>query len=107
MTLRSRYPPDARRELDEAVDGYEEAAVGLGGDLLDEVEAAVRDACRHPARWPLFPHVGPTWAVRRRVLRRFPYSVAWIVEPTEIVIVAVAHARRRPGYWLDRVDTGA
>ncbi len=103
MTLQFRYHPEARRELDEAVDWYEDAASGLGGDFFDEVEAAVRDACDHSTRWPLFPRVDPTLAVRRKVLRRFPYSVVWLVEPTEIVIVAVAHARRRPGYWQDRV----
>jgi hypothetical protein len=47
--------------------------------------------------------VDPDLGVRRKVPRRVPYSVAWLVEPTGIVIVAVAHARRRPGYWLGRV----
>lgn len=106
MTLGYRYHPEARRELDEAVDWYEDAATGLGADFFDEVEAAVRDACEHPVRWPLFPSVDPALAVRRRVLR-FPYSVAWLVQPDQIVIVAVAHAKRRPGYWLDRLTDGA
>ena len=70
------------------------------------MEGAVRDASEHPTRWPLFPGVDPDLAVRRKVLRRFPYSVAWLVEPTGIVIVAVAHGKRRPGYWLDRVAPG-
>lgn len=103
MTLRFRYHPEARRELDEAIDWYEEAATGLGGDFFAEVEAAVRDACEHPTRWPPFPGVYPDLGVRRKVLGRFPYSIAWLVEPTGIVIVAVAHGKRRPGYWLGRV----
>lgn len=103
MTLRFRYHPEARRELDEAVDWYENAASGLGGVFFAEVEAAVRAACDHPTRWPLFPRVDLELAVHRKVLRRFPYSVAWLVGPAEIVIVAVAHSKRRPGYWLERV----
>ncbi len=103
MTLPFRYHPGARRELDAAVDWYEDAASGLGGDFFDEVEAAVRDACEHSTRWPLVPRVDATLAVRRKVLRRFPYSIAWLVQSAEIVIVAVAHSRRRPDYWLDRV----
>ena len=105
MTIRFRYHPEARAELDEAVDWYEEAAAGLGGDFFNEVEAAVRSACEHPTQSPLFAGVDPTLVVHRKSLRRFPYSVAWLVEPTGIVIVAVAHGRRRPGYWLDRIAT--
>jgi len=41
---------------------------------------------------------------RRRVLRRFPYSIVFLLEPAEIVIVAVAHHKRRPGYWIGRVS---
>ena len=103
MTLGFQYHPDARQELDEAVDWYEAATPGLGGDFFDEIEAAIADACEGPRRSPLFPGIAPALGVRRRVLRRFPYSVAWIVETENIVIVAIAHARRRPGYWLDRL----
>lgn len=103
MTLRYRYHPEARRELDEAIDWYEQAAPGLGTDFFDEVEVAVREACEHPTRWPLFPTVDSALEVHRRSLRRFPYSLAWLIEPDQVVVLAVAHARRRPGYWVDRL----
>lgn len=41
---------------------------------------------------------------RRAVLRRFPFSLIYSEEPTEIVIIAVAHQKRRPGYWRGRRD---
>ena len=41
-------------------------------------------------------------SVRRRPIHHFPYSVLYRPNTDEIVIVAVAHRRRRPGYWLDR-----
>ena len=53
--------------------------------------------------WQLFPGVPPELEVRRRVLRRFPYVLAFKVYGEELVVIAVAHARRRPGYWLHRV----
>jgi hypothetical protein len=53
-----------------------------------------------PEAWPVWP--GRT-DVRPRVLQRFPYSIIYLVERNEIVIVAVAHHKRRPGYWLDRL----
>jgi len=38
------------------------------------------------------------------VLRQFPYSLFFIIENDTVVIVAVAHHKRRPGYWLPRLD---
>ena len=44
------------------------------------------------------------WAtdVRVRLMQRYPYSLVYIVRDPKIVIIAVAHQRRRPGYWLSR-----
>jgi hypothetical protein len=39
---------------------------------------------------------------RRHRVRRFPYLVFYAVAPEEIRVVAIAHAKRRPGYWRDR-----
>jgi plasmid stabilization system protein ParE len=63
-------------------------------DLLDVAAEAVRQA---PEAWPPYDH-----GTRRFLLRRFPYFLVYRVEPTRVVIVAVAHAHRRPGYWKDR-----
>ena len=42
--------------------------------------------------------------IRRILLRRFPYAVIVLPRPSETLVVAIAHTRRRPLYWLDRVD---
>jgi len=55
---------------------------------------------RAPSTWPTYDH-----DTRRFLLRRFPYSVIYRVEPSRIVIVAIAHGRRRPGYWKERLTT--
>ena len=41
--------------------------------------------------------------VRRRVLRRNPFAIVYLIDDGAIVIVAVAHHKRRPGYWLPRL----
>ena len=51
-----------------------------------------------PNTWPAFDH-----GTRRFLLRRYPYNLIYRVEPTRLVIVAVAHAHRRPGYWKQRL----
>ena len=61
---------------------------------LDEAEAAILD---RPEAWPT---VGD--GNRHYLLRRFPFSVVYRIELTRVLIVAVAHARRRPHYWKHR-----
>ena len=61
---------------------------------LDEAEAAIHD---QPDAWPAFDH-----GTRRYLLRRFPFSVVYRIETSRILIVAVAHGRRRPDYWKHR-----
>jgi len=48
--------------------------------------------------------LGAPWrgANRRMPLRRFPYSVVYLLLPEEIRVLAVAHQRRKPGYWSGR-----
>lgn len=38
-------------------------------------------------------------------MMRFPYGVIYATDPEEIVILAIAHMHRRPGYWRDRLTT--
>ena len=41
--------------------------------------------------------------MRRRMLNRFPYGLLYAVEADRIIVVAVMHLHRRPGYWKDRL----
>jgi hypothetical protein len=69
------------------------------------VDSAVESACEWPNASPLYrgkPHVPP---IRRRGVRSFPYGVIYVVKNDELVVVAYAHERRRPGYWRGRLAT--
>lgn len=50
------------------------------------------------------PKLGTPWRarIRRLPLRRFPYSIVYYLRESEVRILAVAHQRRRPGYWQER-----
>ena len=65
--------------------------------FVREVDAAVSRIAEAPIRYPLAEH-----GTRRVVLLRFPYSLFCRVRGEETVIVAVAHQKRRPGYWSGR-----
>jgi toxin ParE1/3/4 len=87
----------AEEEMIEAALYYEDQAVGLGEHFVAEVQHAVQPIAEHPTSSKIIKG-----AVRRRLLRRFPFGILYRIEKEEIVIVAVMHLRRRPGYWSDR-----
>ncbi len=88
----------AREEFDEAIDFYNKRRDGLGYEFADEVERAIERILEHPRAWhPLSPRA------RRCRTRRFPYGVIYQIRENEILIVAIMHLRRRPGYWKDRI----
>ena len=92
-----RLLSEARRELEAAVSFYDSVYPELGRDFALEVRAL----CQRIAESPLSGvEVRPE--IRRRILRRFPYAVLYVIEHDEVIIVAVAHQRRCPGYWAER-----
>ncbi|HKP77295.1 MAG TPA: type II toxin-antitoxin system RelE/ParE family toxin [Longimicrobiaceae bacterium] len=92
------FLPAAEAEFLESMVRYEAARLGLGGEFLAEVERAVRRITFFPKHGS--PYLGGT---RRVVLRRFPYSVVYWPDPDDLLIVAIAHHRRSPGYWRNRL----
>jgi len=91
------FHPDADAEFEEAALFYETRVIGLGKFFAAEVErtiALVRD----------FPEAGSGMGrnLHRVLVARFPYSIVYRYEAGSILIVAVAHQRRRPGYWRRR-----
>jgi plasmid stabilization system protein ParE len=92
------FHPQAIAELDSAIAFYEKQVAGLGIDLRKEVQVAVEKIQAAPLRWS--PYSKRT---RRFLTRRFPYLVVYRELTGKILIIAVAHGSRRPGYWHDRL----
>ena len=88
----------AQNELDDAVAWYNRQAEGLGRELLDELDRAVRRALAFPQS---YPEIEP--GVRRCRLGRFPYAVMYGLDGDTLVVIAVTHLHRRPRYWIDRI----
>ena len=88
----------AAEEFREARRWYERRRPGTGDDFRAEVDRATGQIKEHPERQLVFRE-----HYRRIRLRRFPFALYYlIIDPTHILILAVAHAKRRPGYWLRR-----
>jgi toxin ParE1/3/4 len=76
---------------------------GLGGEFLEEIEAILPLIGNHPRSFPRLQDVAANLEIRRALLARFPYALVFLVQEAEVRVLAVAHAKRRPGYWLGRV----
>jgi toxin ParE1/3/4 len=103
MSRRVRLEPEAEAEIESAMAWYEQKRPGLGAGFLDEVHRSL-ESLRSPAPacGPV-PGVSPGLGVKRLLVKRFPYSVVLVEEPGAVRILAVAHGRRRPGYWRERL----
>jgi hypothetical protein len=71
----------------------------VGLEFLDELDRAVRLVKSYPLA---FTEIEPE--IRRCRLARFPYALIFGIEPQTIVVIAVAHLHRQPGYWSDRLE---
>ncbi|MES2048689.1 MAG: type II toxin-antitoxin system RelE/ParE family toxin [Pseudomonadota bacterium] len=90
--------PEAINDLREAAEFYKQrAGTSLSRALLEEFDHAINILLQHPK-------LGAPWRhnTRMHVLKRFPYSLIYKLSEEEILIVAIAHQSRRPGYWSKR-----
>ena len=87
----------AEHELNEAAQYYDLEDPGLGAAFLEEVDRCLQSIQAHPEAGAIL-----RGAVRRRLLRRFPYALLYKIKPSGIRILAVMNLRRRPTYWVGR-----
>ena len=91
------FHPEAEAEFIAAARYYEGQAPNLGAEFVTAVEAAFEGLVGFPEKGRPFGS-----RLRRVLVRGFPYSLIYRAEPARVLIVAVAHVRRRPGYWRAR-----
>ncbi len=96
----ARLLPAAWREVQEATDWYEQQRPGLGLGFVSAIDQTVRAVGESPGHFAVW---GENPRYRRAVVDRFPYVVFFHLVGEVVEIVAVAHARREPGYWLRRL----
>jgi plasmid stabilization system protein ParE len=93
-----RFLTPAEIEMTEASIFYEAATSGLSAEFLDEVQRVIDIIREHPELGRSIDQ-----GLRQILLHRFPFSLVYSVEVDTILIVAVAHQRRRPDYWRNRI----
>jgi len=105
MATDFKFHPEALLEYSEAAQYYlRNASARVAAAFVATADSAIAALIADPNRWPVIEEP----EIRRCVLRHFPFVVYYRWEPRSehIVIYAVMHCSRRPGYWLDRTPKG-
>lgn len=105
MTLEVSYHREATAELRADVSWYEDRGAGLGDRLEASIDLAIDAVLDSPESGPVCPGWGSIPVVRSRRVPDFPYRLVYLLLPDELVVVAIAHEKRKPGYWRDRVPS--
>ncbi len=102
MTYAIEVHADAVADLEEAAAWYEAQRRGLGLEFVAEMDRVVANIGEHPLGFSVWNRGDPA---RRAMASRFPYAMFFDLEPDRIIVMAIAHWRRRPGYWQRRLDS--
>lgn len=100
MTLRFRTARTASAELRAAVQWYEKQRAGLGAELLVAIVSSLESIRTYPDSGA---PMSDDPAIRSASVSRFPYHIVYRYKAKEVVILAFAHTKRRPGFWKLRL----
>jgi plasmid stabilization system protein ParE len=99
-----RFEEEADAEYRLAGRWYESQRANLGIEFFDAVDAAIDRIVEMPQAGTRVPRMPADLPVRRRPVTRFPYHVVYLETSSYIRILAIAHDRRKPGYWKRRLE---
>ena len=91
------FHPSAAAEAEAAFNWYHERSLIAARAFILELNQAVEKVSAAPESWPPYEN-----NLRKYVFPRFPFILFYRILNQEIQIIAVAHAKRRPGYWKSR-----
>jgi len=96
--MRIEFHPEALAEFRDAAEFYEKQQNRLGTRFTNAIESAIAHIGESPTSWRIIEE-----DVRRYLTKVFPYAVLYSIEDDYILIVAVMHCHREPGYWRSRL----
>jgi plasmid stabilization system protein ParE len=91
--------PAALEEIQSAVSWYAQRSPEAGDMFFKAIDTAIARIQLKPETYPTFFH-----QTRRYLFLNFPFSFIYRIVPGAVQILALAHTRRRPGYWKDRTS---
>jgi plasmid stabilization system protein ParE len=94
------FHPEARTDALEAYHWYAKRSERAAEAFRESIKAAGESIRQSPERWASYLH-----GTRRYLLKRFPFVIVYRLTKHRIEIIAVAHGRRKPGFWKVRLDS--
>lgn len=91
--------PQAEQDLEKAYQWYEKQSKGLGSEFIRMIDANLAQIQRNPSAYPLVLK-----EIRRKIIRRFPYALFYIVNETQITVLACFHLKQDPQQWRSRLE---
>ena len=99
MARSVRFHPEADQEAEGALKWYHQRSAMAAAGFVAELSHAIQQVAETPERWPRY--IANT---RRYIFPVYPFSLIYRLMPQEVTVVAVAHAKRKPRYWVSRKD---
>ena len=90
--------PEAQTEIEGAYQWYFERSADATIGFLTSVNEGLDIVSDNPDRWPRY-----LYGTRRYLLSGFPFSIIYLDQPHSVTIIAIAHHKRKPGYWKSRL----
>jgi hypothetical protein len=97
LTVRISFHPEATAELEASADWYAECSPTAARDFCVAVDLALSNIEADPERFVRIDDRHRACSVQK-----FPFQIVFRHSGDRMYVVAVAHAKRRPGYWRDR-----
>ena len=90
---------EAELDLQEAFNWYEASSRGLGSEFIRIIDASLSEIQRNPFAYPVVYR-----ELQRKLIRRFPYGIFYLIESETIYIIACFHVKRDPQHWRRRLN---
>ncbi len=90
--------PPADKELEEAIDYYNDQMPGLGSQFYNAFLSAIDYISIAPEAWR---KVGDN--TRKINLKRFPYLILYVLDGNDVLITCIAHQHRNPNYYSNKI----
>ena len=97
--MKSKFHLEAMIEFDEAGDFYSVRSEELGERFRSHIQSSIEEIEDSPHSWPMFDQ-----DIRRYVVDEFPFVIIYMELEDLVLIVAVMHTSRKPGYWRSRIN---
>jgi plasmid stabilization system protein ParE len=91
------FLPGAADDYSAAFGWYRERGEHVAESFEGAIDFALNQIAEAPNRFAKYDE-----RHRCYVLRRFPYAIIYRVESEKVIVVAIAHGRRKPYYWQER-----